>query len=118
MKREITRTEYAFSCDICGKLICDVHDRYGRYQAASDIIQKCTICGRDCCPDCRISLSSLQQQKVYEICLECNSIHRNGISKVIDNRNAYKSKVALLKEEYLRTEAHTLAGLRAKGKEV
>ena len=108
MKKEIKRIEYAFFCDICGKQISDVHDRYGRYQAASEIIQKCEICGKDTCPDCRTFISSLAQQKGFQICTECQSKHSVELNRIARNRNSFRKASAALREKYLKTESSIL----------
>jgi len=113
MKKEVTKKEYAFFCDICGKQISDVHDRYGRYQAASEIMRKCEICGRDVCPDCRTFLSSLAQQKGYETCSECQSVYSDKLDEIASNRNTFRSESSALREKYLKTESDILKSIRA-----
>ena len=112
MKKEVKRIEYDFFCDICGKQISDIHDTYGRYKAASEIMRKCDICSRDVCPDCRAFISSLAQQKGYEICSECQSDYSNELNEVASNRNTFRSESSLLREKYLKIESDTLKSIR------
>jgi hypothetical protein len=113
MKQTVTKTEYVFSCDICGKPVPDMHDKWGRYQAGSEIVQKCTVCGCDACPDCRVWISSFQAQKGYFVCIECKSRHQDTLAKVSSNRNAFKSESSQLREKYLEIEQYVLACLKA-----
>ena len=109
MRKEIETTETAYFCDICGNEITDAHWAYGGYASAAEETERCFLCKRDTCPNCREHITTLKEDLSFfpeskVICKDCSTLNDDIIKQIKVIKEKYKQEVSNLKDKYKQIE--------------
>ena len=102
MRKEVKTTEAAYFCDVCGEQINDAYWAYGGYASAGEETERCGICERDTCPQCRSQTERIEGEDV--ICKECLEVNESIFKSMSENREKCRKELQQLKKKYLDNE--------------
>ncbi len=100
VKTQDTITDYY--CDICGEQQFDSSGSYGGQECAYERLEKCFICGKDACPDCRKDLPEFDR---CDICNECASEYKKLIEPITILNKEYYIALKQLKNKVVEKRA-------------